>query len=277
MGRARIWIAFALALVFLLSGLATAEAKRRRRRRPNMPRGHTWPPSKWMKDMGLQCKARLTALGVKWQEPEPPKVRKRRRKKRRRRRHKRRVNRSASWTLGQIATPVVVPDMVFGKVKLTPIWRKGPQVLDCHLAEAIALTSPRWYAVGVRELRFSSIYQYREVRYKGSTSKALSRHALGLAIDVYEFVDERGLKHVVEDHYWGLGLFLPAVEVVANSSDEFRTVITPLRDPASHHDHFHLEAQVEYPVAKKARRARSKKRRARRKRRKRRRRAASRR
>ncbi|MBT8491758.1 MAG: extensin family protein [Deltaproteobacteria bacterium] len=264
MSRARIWLGLALACIWLLASASPAEA-RRRKRRPNMPQGHTWPPSKPMKNVGLQCQARLTALGIKWEEPARPK--KRKRKRRRRRGKRRKANRSKSWTRGQIATPVVVPDMMFGKVKLTPIWRKGPQVLDCHLAEAIALTSPRWYALGVRELRFSSIYQYREVRYRGSTSKALSRHALGLAIDVYEFVDEQGRAHVVEDHYWGLGLFLPAIEVVANSGGEFRTVITPLRDPASHHDHFHFEAQVEYPVVKSRRRARSAKHRARKRRR----------
>jgi len=181
-----------------------------------------------MKKVGASCLERLTELGVDW-------------KRARRRR--------------QIATPVVVPSMMFGQIKVTPKWRKGPFAMDCHLAEALALASERWFALGVRELRFSSIHDYRNVRFNGSELDRLSRHAFGLAIDVYEVVDARGLVHVVDDHYWSLDLFLPAVELKANEVGAFRTVLSPLRDPRSHYDHFHLEAEVSYPKERRHRRA----------------------
>jgi len=205
--------------VIALLGSPPALAKRR----VNGPGGHTWPPSRAMKSVGASCLERLTTLGVEW-------------KRARRRR--------------QIATPVVVPSMTFGQIKVTPKWRKGPFVMDCHLAEALAMASEEWFALGVRELRFSSIHDYRNVRLRGSELDRLSRHALGLAIDVYEVVDAGGLVHVVDDHYWSLDLFLPAIELKANQVGEFRTVLSPLRDPSSHGDHFHLEAEVSYPKAR---------------------------
>lgn len=201
--------------------------------RKNLPRGHSWPPNRAMKKVGKECLERLTMLGVEWK----PAKRKR-----------------------QIATPVVVESMTFGPIKLSPKWRKGPFVLDCHLAEAIAISSHAWFALGVTELRFSSIHDYRKVRYGGGEKDRLSRHALGLAIDVFEVVDISGIVHVVDENYWGFDLFLPTVEVITNHGNLFRTVLSPVRDPLSHDDHFHLEARVEYPKVRKTKKRRRSKR-----------------
>jgi len=207
------------------------------KRRPNMPRGHQWPASKEMKKVGKACKERLRVAGLTFRSARARK---------------------------QIVTPILVPEMEFAGLKVKPKWKRGPFVMDCHLAEALLLVAPTWLELGVREIRFSSIHVYRNVRVSGKELPRLSRHALGLAIDVYDVVDVDGRVHSVAEHYYSLDLFLPAVESQANASGEFRRVISPIRDPKSHHDHLHIEARVEYPLTRVAkRRAKRRSRRAR--------------
>jgi hypothetical protein len=192
----------------------------------NMPPGWTWPPSPEMKAMGEECLARLDNLGIQWEPAE---------------------------ATMKVATPVIVPSMEFAGLKLIPTFRKPPFVMDCHLALGLAIYGQRLYDIGVRELHFSRIHGYTQVRVNGQTLSALSRHALGVAMDVYSFVDVDGNEAIVEHDYLTGNQLLLDVERVLNDSGGFRTVLTPRNDPASHHDHFHLEIKVEYtpPTTKK--------------------------
>ena len=188
----------------------------------NMPVGWTWPPSPAMRSEGQRCLDELDRLGVDWRPG--PRTRK-------------------------VTTPILVPDMVLGGVKLTPVWRHPPFVMDCHLALALARDAEVFLELGVHELRFSSIYDYRRIRVRGPHPRALSRHALGLAIDVYAMVTDDGRTLVVGHDYRRGEPTLHAIERGLASSLEFRTPLTPGNAPRSHRDHFHLEARVKYQQA----------------------------
>jgi hypothetical protein len=214
----------ALAMVALLAAPLDAVAGKRKgpRRRSNMPPGWTWPASRTMRTVGKRCKSELTRMGVVWKRA--PRQRK-------------------------IATPIYVPSMVLGGVKLTSIFRKPPFVMDCNLALALAKAGEVMSQIGVRELRFSTIHEYRLIRMRGAKRRPLSRHSLGLAIDVFEIVDDEGKKVVVEKDYRKKDPTLLALERGIAASLDFRTPLTPRNDPRSHRDHFHLEARVDYEQA----------------------------
>jgi hypothetical protein len=190
-----------------------------RRTATNMPRGWSWPPSKAMVRAGERCTAALDAAGIGWR-PAPPE--------------------------GKIVTPVVLDSLVIGGVEYHPVFRKPPFPMDCHLALALATHSPTLYALGVRKVSFGSIFRFTKVRAYGKTKNVLSRHALGLAMDVVSFEDETGAVRVVEKDYPLGDELLVSVESTLNGSGGFRTVLTPRNDPTSHHDHFHIEADVAY-------------------------------
>jgi hypothetical protein len=174
-----------------------------------------------MKAVEAQCRADLDELGVDWKPA--PRTRK-------------------------VANPILVPSMVLGGIKLTPIFRKPPFVMDCHLARAIVRTAPLFREAGIAELRFSSIHVYRRVRLRGRTLRALSRHSLGLAIDVYEVVLDDGQTLVVEhDFGQGEGMRFIPLHVSLIASGQFRAVLSPGNDRRSHRDHFHLEARMLIP------------------------------
>ena len=90
------------------------------------------------------------------------------------------------------------------------------------------------------------IYRNSNVRVHGTTKPILSRHALGLAMDIAEFVDETGRVANVEDDYLKGDPLLHAIEDTVNRSARFRIVLTPGNDPLSHYDHFHIEASVDF-------------------------------
>ncbi len=197
--------------VATLSGVADAK-KSRWHKRPNMPRGWVWPPSEEMKAEGEACLARLTELGVKWEHAKETR---------------------------KIATPIYVPDMQFGPVKLVSLFKKGPHVMDCNFAKAMAESGgPAMAKLGVKEIVFSSIYNYRNV----ADMKALSRHALGLAMDVYRFRTEDGKEHVVLGGYRKSDT-LKAIEKTVNATGAYRMLLTPGND-RDHRDHFHFEART---------------------------------
>ncbi len=210
----------------------TAEARTRRKkkqrapvtqpRRNNMPVGWTWPPSKAMVAVGKACTGELDALGIAWKAA--PRERK-------------------------VATPITLPVMELGGVKLVSVYRRGPHVMDCHLVLVLARHLPALHAIGVRELNFSRIHAYTNVRVNGGEKRALSRHALGLAIDIRSFVDQDGRKAIVLDDYpLGDKLLLDAEQTLTDGGG-FRTILTPRNDPKSHDDHFHLEVRVDYSKA----------------------------
>jgi hypothetical protein len=183
--------------------------------RLNMPRGWSWPPSKRMKEQGKECLAALTRHGIKWEKAP---------------------------SMGRITTPIYVPSMELGGVKMTAIWKKGPHPMDCHFAQAmIEYGGPALRTAGVREVRFAGIYDYRFVSGKRGV---LSRHALGLAMDVYEFVTDDGLIHIVKSDYNAGDEVLREVERAINGSNGYRMLLTPGNDPRHHDDHFHFEART---------------------------------
>ncbi|HTM22543.1 MAG TPA: extensin family protein [Kofleriaceae bacterium] len=204
-------------LVLAMGAPAGAEARARKPRRPaaylNMPRGWTWPPTPEMKAAGERCVKELDQLGVAW-KPAP--------------------------ATNKVTTPIYVPSMTVRGLVLEPIWRKGPFVMDCHLALALAHHAETLQQLGVRALRFSSIHSYRNVRKRHRTWPMLSRHAIGLAMDVYEISFTDGRTLVVERDYRKEPI-LRQIEEALRGSHYLRGLLTPGNDPRSHHDHFHIE------------------------------------
>jgi len=87
------------------------------------------------------------------------------------------------------------------------------------------------------------------VRVGGKTKNVLSRHALGLAMDVMSFVDDQGREASVAKDYRKGDPLLLEVEKMIDASSSFRLVLTPKNDPISHKDHFHIEANPSYATA----------------------------
>lgn len=86
----------------------------------------------------------------------------------------------AGWTKG-IETPVIVTGPIRG-LRLTPKWGKRPALMDCVFALTFYRMAPVVLRAGVNELLYSSVYSYRNV----AGTRVRSRHAYGLAIDVFE-------------------------------------------------------------------------------------------
>lgn len=212
---------FIVALVIVLLAAGAADARKagkgsrrasKRSAKLNMPPGWTWPPSQAMRYQGQDCLRKLDALGVEWKRA--PATRK-------------------------VATPIYVPKMEIDGVKLSPIWRKPPFVMDCQLALSFAERgAAALRSAGVVELRFAGIHDLRNI----AGTHILSRHALGLAMDVFEIVTEDGVRHVVERDYPDVVLL--SVERWINDTGVFRYLLTPGNDPRHHKDHFHFEART---------------------------------
>ncbi|HEY8146062.1 MAG TPA: extensin family protein [Kofleriaceae bacterium] len=215
------WAVVAMAITLAWAAPAPAEAARRYHHRPNMPDGWKWPPTREMRREGKKCLAELRAMGVFFKKSP--------RKK-------------------KVTTPIEVPEMRFGPLFLSPTFRKPPFMMDCRLARGFAQYAELISALGVVELRFSTIYQYRKVRTRrgGGGKGALSRHSLGLAMDVFEIKMASGEKLVVKDDYW-FNPTLMKIELALRATGAFRAILTPSVDPVSHRDHFHFEIAVEYP------------------------------
>jgi len=188
----------------------------------NMPRGFTWPPSPAMTDAEAACEHELDDDAVAWKPASRD---------------------------GHIADAVTIEDGTLGGIAYVPVYGKGPYKLDCQLALALATIGPELHAAGVREVHFGSIYRWSNVRVGGKTKHVLSRHALGLAMDVVSFVDDRGREANVAKDYRHDDALLLDVEHAINASSSFRLVLTPRNDPISHKDHFHLEANPSYATA----------------------------
>lgn len=211
-----------LGSTLLLAALIAGSPGQPRKLR-NMPDGWTWPPSIAMKEAGARCLAALDAAGV---------------------------DHRPAGSVKKIATPIEVPGMSLGGVALVPLRGAGPFPLDCHLAAAIAEVAPQLLALGVRSLQFRTLHKYRAVRKRGKSMRFLSRHAIGLAIDVFAvgFVDGEVLQVKAD---WSRGARrLAAVAAVFEQADRFRTPLTPANDPHDHDDHLHLEAHMHLDAAR---------------------------
>ena len=221
-----------LVLALVASVAASAEAAHKKKvtddRRPtrstkaNMPRGFVWPPSRTMVKAADRCEAKLDELGVKTKSAERE---------------------------GKIVRAMTLaPDGEIGGITYTAVYSKH-QVFDCQLVLALANFAPRFYELGVRQVLFGSAYRYTKVRVGGKTKNILSRHALGIALDVVGFVDDTGRTALVSKDYKRGDQLLTDIEKAVNDSGLFRLLLTPRNDPKSHSDHFHFEANPDYSDA----------------------------
>ena len=185
-----------------------------------MPLGFTWPPTRAMAAAERDCESKLDRAGVEWER---------------------------SPAEGRIVSPIQVASMEFGGIKYTNLWgSKGPHTLDCQFALALETIGPELRAIGVREVKFGSLYRWSNVRSHGQTRPFLSRHGLGLAMDIGSFVDDTGREAIVKRDYSQGDDLLLAIERMINASGNFRIVLTPQNDPISHSDHFHIEARSDF-------------------------------
>lgn len=183
----------------------------------NMPPGFVWPPSRGMETAADECQAELDELGIQYKPAEAE---------------------------GRVVRPMMI-DGDIGGITYTPVYSKH-QVFDCQLVLTLANFAPKLYELGVREVRYGSAYRYTKVRVGGKTKNVLSRHALGIALDVVSFVDENGREANVKHDYKRGDELLLEIERAVNDSGQFRLLLTPRNDPKSHSDHFHFEAQPDY-------------------------------
>ncbi|HEY4240894.1 MAG TPA: extensin family protein [Kofleriaceae bacterium] len=208
--------------VLLVAGVGEAAPKKHHapaHRADNMPRGFAWPPSPQMREMAAACEAELRAGGVAF---------------------------SAAKAEGHMVDAITLGGPLLGGVTYAQAWgSKAAQPMDCQLAAALVEAGPALAALGVREVRFGSIYRWSNIRVGGVTKPILSRHALGLAMDVVSFVLADGTEAVVGRDYRASAV-LHAIERAIDGDARFRTVLTPANDPISHEDHFHLEANPDY-------------------------------
>jgi len=193
------------------------------RRTDNMPRGYAWPPTSQMLAAEKACEAKLDEAGIPWKSAKRE---------------------------GRIVAAVTVAEeagvMTLGGISYRSAYRKGPHKLDCQLALALHEFGTELHAAGVREVKFGSIYRWTNVRVNGETKNILSRHALGIAMDIVSFTDQTGREANVENDYPDGDPLLLAVETAVGASGRFRVLLTPKNDPRSHRDHFHLEVAVDY-------------------------------
>lgn len=186
--------------------------------RANMPPGWQWPPTDGMRLSGERCLLALDQAGVNY----------------RRKQH----------SVGKIATPVVVPSMNFAGLSVRQVYAKGAPVMDCHMALALAQQAPAVRALGIRELVVAGFYQNRRARLRGRSLPILSRHALGLAVDIRALVTEQGESlSVLKDYRHPV---FARFEQVLSTGGLLRAVVTPGNDPA-HRNHFHISARM--PIA----------------------------
>lgn len=185
-----------------------------------MPQGFSWPPTRAMMAAEQECEEKLDRAGVVWEKADAE---------------------------GRIANPIYVPSMTFGGIKYVNQWgSKGPHKLDCQLALALETIGPELHAIGVREVRFGSLFRWSNVRSHGKTRPILSRHGIGLAMDIGAFVDESGRVANIKADYAKDDQLLLAIEEMINANGNFRIVLTPKNDPVSHDDHFHIEARADF-------------------------------
>jgi hypothetical protein len=197
--------------------------KRSLARKDNMPRGFAWPPTRQMREAERACEAKLDELGVAY--------------------------RSAPAE-GRVADPIKVDGeagaMTLGGVTYVGAFTRSQPTADCQLVLALARFGPQLHDLGVERVTFGSVFRWTNVRVMGKTKDVLSRHALGIAMDIISFTDHDGrVAYVSKDYPRGDELLL-GVEAAVNRSGLFRVLLTPSNDPISHRDHFHLEVAADY-------------------------------
>ncbi|MFT3699287.1 MAG: extensin family protein [Kofleriaceae bacterium] len=185
----------------------------------SMPPGFAWPASSRMRTVEGNCEAELADNHVAFRR---------------------------SGELGKIVDPIESPAMQFGGIAYHSKWDKPPFVIDCQLGRMLVHLGPKLAQLGVTDVTFGSLYRNTLVRFGGKTGTALSRHALGLAMDITSFKTRDGKDHVVKTDYTTGDALLLAIEELVDHDRDFRILLTPKNDPISHADHFHLEASVDF-------------------------------
>ena len=192
-------------------------------RRDNMPRGFAWPPTRQMHQAEKACEARLDELGVTWKPA------------------------TAEGRIVDAITASSGPGtMTLGGVTYVAAFSKAAPKADCQLVLALETFGSQLHDLGVERVTFGSIFRWTNVRVGGKTKNILSRHALGIAMDIISFTDTSGrVAYVGKDYKKGDELLLD-IETAVNASGLFRLLLTPKNDPISHSDHFHLEVATDY-------------------------------
>ena len=138
-----------------------------------------------------------------------------------------------------IDTPVQITGPISG-IRYRSLGRR-PLLCDCRLALALARASLILANLDVRELQFSSAY-----RYSRMSSGKLSRHGMGLALDVHRVLVGDKLLSVkadfardLADGCHGTSPPLNRMACLFKRWRLFDRVLTPDFDRA-HHNHFHL-------------------------------------
>lgn len=208
-----------LATVLVFTALANLPVQAEPAARPistfNMPPGWQWPPTEAMRQSGERCLAALTEAQVAYERPSRP--------------------------LGKVVTPVVVPSMEFAGLRVRQMFRRRIPVMDCHMALSLAQHAPLLSELGIRELLVSGFYQNRQARLGGRSIGMLSRHALGLAVDIRALVTEEGKTlWVLRDYDHPL---FEQVEATLLERGELRALVSPRNDPA-HRNHLHISAKM---------------------------------
>jgi hypothetical protein len=156
-----------------------------------------------------------------------------------------------------VATPIQIIGDRLGRIQYVPRYQNKPSmVMDCRLALALRRAADVFRANGIRAVVYSNFYSYRHV----TGSPKLSRHALGLAIDIHGFVGVHGEKiDVLGDWERGLGRgatcegraktpkgrILRDLACDLDASLLFETILTPDYD-AGHANHYHIS--VHHPM-----------------------------
>jgi hypothetical protein len=164
------------------------------------------------------------------------------------------------WPTKGVRTPIRLVGSNLGPLRLVILERKPGgvmPVMDCELGRALLDAAGAFDLVGVRDLYFSGMYEYRPRRH----SKKLSEHAHGLAIDVHQFgLPDGRVLDVERDFEEGVGDWSSRDQVTCVGSPEkpegrllrelacalrvssaFREIITG-DDNADHANHFHIES-----------------------------------
>lgn len=149
-----------------------------------------------------------------------------------------------------VTTPIRVLGNRIGRTRYVPRYKSNKMIMDCRLAVALARANEVFKANQISALVFSNFYCWRYVEESGR----LSRHALGLAVDVHAFIDRKGRRlDVLRDYHRGLGKgrtcegraknyrarVLRDLACDLDASGLFETVLTPDYNKG-HHNHFHI-------------------------------------
>ena len=149
-----------------------------------------------------------------------------------------------------VATPIEIPGGRIGSIRYHSFFGHDHMLMDCRLAVALQRASSIFHVNGVQEILYSNFYSWRNVE----GTNRLSRHALGLAVDIHAFIARNGRKVVVEsDFEKGLGhgrtceghaetwkaRFLRDLACDLDASNLFDRILTPDYDHG-HKNHFHM-------------------------------------